>query len=105
MKVLNETDGDITKSKELLRKRGLADAEKRSDRVAAQGLIALALDEQDDKKRVTMIQLACETDFVAKTDKFQEGLTGILNTLHDESNFGNSKGDDKDFMAEFCKST
>lgn len=52
-----------------------------------------------------MIQLACETDFVAKTDKFQEGLTGILNTLHDESNFGNSKGDDKDFMAEFCKST
>jgi len=70
MKVLGETDGDIAKSKELLRKRGLADAEKRTDRVASQGLIALALDENDDKNRVTMIQLACETDFVAKTDKF-----------------------------------
>lgn len=44
MKVLTETDGDIAKSKELLRKRGLADAEKRTDRVASQGLIALAMD-------------------------------------------------------------
>ena len=41
LKVLTETNGDIAKSKELLRKRGLADAEKRADRLSTQGLIGL----------------------------------------------------------------
>lgn len=45
MKVLTETLGDIAKSKELLRKRGLADAEKRSDRLATEGLIGLEISE------------------------------------------------------------
>ena len=45
LKVLTETDGDIEKSKELLRKRGLADAEKRADRLATEGLIGLRTDE------------------------------------------------------------
>ena len=44
MKVLAETDGDIEQSKELLRKRGLADAERRSDRLATEGLIGLNAD-------------------------------------------------------------
>jgi elongation factor Ts len=44
MKVLDETKGDIEKAKELLRKRGLADAEKRSGRATAEGYIGMKVD-------------------------------------------------------------
>jgi len=54
----------------MLRKRGLADAEKRADRLSTQGLIGLEV----DGNHVTMVQLSCETDFVAKTDRFKDGL-------------------------------
>jgi len=80
VKVLTETEGDIPKSKELLRKRGLADAEKKADRLATEGLIGLEVDE--NKHNVTMIQLSCETDFVAKTDRFKDGLEQILKSIH-----------------------
>jgi len=76
MKVLAEADGDMEKSKELLRKRGLAAAEKRSDRLATEGLIGLKADEEGNT--VTMVQVACETDFVARTDRFREGLDAVL---------------------------
>lgn len=68
MKALEETGGDIEASKDYLRKKGLAQAEKRMGRQAQQGLVGVLRD--DSKGLVTMIQLACETDFVAKTDKF-----------------------------------
>ena len=80
MKALEETGGDIEASKEYLRKKGLAEAEKKIDRVAAQGLVGVLKCEQSNK--ITMVQLACETDFVAKTEKFQEGLKGIMQTVH-----------------------
>ena len=76
MKALEETGGDIDASKDYLRKKGLAEAEKKSDRLASQGLVGVL--KCDVTKRITMIQLACETDFVAKTDKFQDGLRGIM---------------------------
>jgi elongation factor Ts len=69
LKVLSETEGDLEKSKELLRKRGLADAEKRADRLATEGLIGMKICEE--QHRITLVQLACETDFVAKTDRFK----------------------------------
>lgn len=81
MAVLTETDGDIDKSKDLLRKRGLAAAEKRSDRLATEGLIGLKDDQS--AKTVTMVQLACETDFVARTDRFRDGLNAVLNAIHE----------------------
>jgi elongation factor Ts len=68
MKVLEETKGDIEKAKDLLRKRGLADAEKRTGRVTSEGFVGMRIDR--DKKMVTFIEMTCETDFVAKTDKF-----------------------------------
>jgi translation elongation factor Ts len=80
LKVLTETAGDIPKSKDLLRKRGLADAEKRSDRLATEGLVGLAVEDQ----KITMVQFSCETDFVAKTDRFRDGLDAILNTIHED---------------------
>lgn len=68
MKALEETGGDIEASKDYLRKKGLAEAEKRIGRQASQGLVGVLRD--DTACRVTMVQLACETDFVAKTDNF-----------------------------------
>jgi len=82
MKALTETEGDLEASKDVLRKSGLAAAEKRSDRLATEGLIGLKVDEAN--QRATMIQLRCETDFVAKTDNFQKGLLSILDTLHNQ---------------------
>jgi translation elongation factor Ts len=80
MKVLSETQGDIEKAKELLRKRGLADAEKRTGRATAEGYVGMRLDKTANL--VTMIEMTCETDFVAKTDKFIQGVEMVLDTLH-----------------------
>lgn len=68
MKVLQEANNDIEKAKELLRKRGLADAEKRTNRATGEGYVGMILDKKNNF--VTMVELTCETDFVAKTDKF-----------------------------------
>jgi len=63
---IDETKGDIEKSVELLRKKGIAKASKRMARVAAEGLICIY--EQDNK--FSMIEINSETDFVAKNSEF-----------------------------------
>ena len=63
---IDETRGDIEKSVELLRKKGIAKASKRMTRVAAEGLICIY--EQDNK--LSMIEINCETDFAAKNNQF-----------------------------------
>ena len=63
---IDETNGDIEKSVELLRKKGIAKASKRMGRVAAEGLVCIY--EQDNK--FSMIEINSETDFVAKNEKF-----------------------------------
>ena len=63
---IDETKGDIEKSIELLRKKGIAKASKRMARVAAEGLICIY--EQDNK--FSMIEINCETDFAAKNNQF-----------------------------------
>jgi len=63
---IDETRGDIEKSVELLRKKGIAKASKRMTRVAAEGLICIY--EQDNK--FSMIEINCETDFAAKNNQF-----------------------------------
>ncbi|WP_248242994.1 translation elongation factor Ts [Microbacterium kunmingense] len=65
-KALEEADGDVEKAVEILRLKGAKGNAKRADRSTSEGLIAAR--EQDGK--VTMIELACETDFVAKNDRF-----------------------------------
>ncbi len=66
--VLEETQGDMEKAGELLRKKGIAKAEKRAGRSAMQGLVVIDL--AADGGSGGMIELNCETDFVAKTDGF-----------------------------------
>ena len=78
-KVLTEADGDPQKALELLRERGLSKAGKRAGRETSEGTIAIAIEGTTS----VMIELGCETDFVAKTDDFQglakEIATAIVN--------------------------
>ena len=65
---LQEADGDMEKAGEILRKKGIAKAEKRSDRSASQGLVVI--ETSADGHDAAMIELNCETDFVAKNADF-----------------------------------
>ena len=76
-RALQEADGDFDKAVEIIRKKGQAVANKRADREATEGVVLAATTE--DKKRGAMIVLNCETDFVAKNDKFVEFAYSILN--------------------------
>lgn len=67
-KALVETNGDIDAAIDYLRKSGLAQADKKASRVAAEGKIALSLSE--DGKQAVMVEVNCETDFVAKDENF-----------------------------------
>jgi elongation factor Ts len=67
-RALVETGGDIETAVENLRKAGLAKADKKASRVAAEGKIALATSE--DNSRAVMVEVNCETDFVAKDANF-----------------------------------
>ncbi|SIN76391.1 translation elongation factor Ts (EF-Ts) [Sulfurivirga caldicuralii] len=68
-KALAETNGDMDAAVDLLRKKGMASADKKADRVAAEGIIAVAVSE--DGKKAAIVEVNCETDFVAKGDDFQ----------------------------------
>lgn len=67
---LTETNGDIEAAVELMRKRGLAKADKKAGRTAAEGLIVVAL--SDDGRQGAMVEVNCETDFVAGGDDFRD---------------------------------
>lgn len=69
-KALVGTDGDIEAAVEEMRKTGLAAADKKSGRVAAEGLIAIAVG--DERRSAAMVEVNCETDFVAKEPAFKE---------------------------------
>ncbi|MBD3821327.1 MAG: elongation factor Ts [Thiotrichales bacterium] len=68
-KALSETDGDMDAAIEYLRKKGMAGADKKAGRIAAEGVIAIAI--SDDKKKAAIVEVNCETDFVAKGDEFK----------------------------------
>ena len=68
-KALTNTDGDMDKAVEWLRENGLAKAEKKSGRIAAEGIVAV--DVSEDGKTASIVEVNSETDFVAKNEKFQ----------------------------------
>ncbi|WP_455212445.1 translation elongation factor Ts [Kaarinaea lacus] len=68
-KALVETNGDIEAAVEYLRKAGMAKADKKADRTAAEGLIVI--ETSSNGKKAAMVEVNCETDFVAKDDNFQ----------------------------------
>lgn len=91
-KALDETSGDIEKAVEILRKKGIAKAAKRGDREAAEGIIKIAVN--DDNSEAYIIEINAETDFVAKNEKFQAFASQVLEIIK------NSKPDSLDALLE-----
>lgn len=69
-KALQENDGDMEKAVDYLREKGMADSVKKSSRIAAEGVIASYI--HMGGKIGVLVEVNCETDFVAKTENFQE---------------------------------
>ena len=74
-KALLETQGDMEKARELLRERGLLVAKKKADRAVSQGVIEAYI--HAGGRIGAMVELNCETDFVARTDEFRELVHNI----------------------------
>lgn len=74
-KALEETNGDIKKSVEFLREKGLAAAAKKAGRIAAEGIVQTIV--SDDNKKAIVIEVNCETDFVAINPDFKEYVMQI----------------------------
>ena len=79
-KALVETDGDMEKAVDVLREKGVAKAEKKSGRVAAEGIAAVAI--KDNKAAI--VEINCETDSVASTDKFKNLVTEVADKIAEE---------------------
>jgi len=67
---LEESEGDLSKAKKILKKKGLLAADKRKDRAAKEGIIGAYV--HSNKKIGVLVELACETDFVARNKDFQD---------------------------------
>lgn len=74
-KALTETDGDMEKAVEYLREKGIAKAAKKSDRIAAEGVVESYI--HAGGRIGVLVEVNCETDFVAKTDDFKNFVRDI----------------------------
>jgi len=79
-KALVEANGDEEKAIEILRKKGLSKAAKKADRNAAEGRVEINI--TPDFKKGSIIEVNCETDFVAKTDEFIEFVSETVKTVN-----------------------
>lgn len=104
-KALTETNGDTEKAIEVLREKGLAAAAKKSGRIAAEGIVEAYISE--DQKSASMVEVNCETDFVAANEEFKALVTNIakqavntkatdVETFVDEKYIGSEEGTIKD---------
>ena len=82
-KALGETDGDMEAAVELMRKKGMAGADKKADRVTAEGLVEIKI--SDDKKTAAIVEVNCETDFVAMSDDFKGFVDLVANRIMEEN--------------------
>lgn len=101
---LKEANNNIEEAVKILREKGIASAVKRADRSANQGVVVAKL--SDDKKQGVLVELNCETDFVARTDKFKELAdslaTFVMKTLS-QDNISEQKFDDSRTVQEVIK--
>lgn len=80
-KALVETDGDMEKAMELLRQKGILSADKKMGRIAAEGLIASAIIDNAG----AMVEVNCETDFVAKNEEFKTLASDVAKLIADKN--------------------
>ncbi len=88
-KALTETDGDMEAAVDWLRTKGLAKAAKKADRVAAEGLIGVAVKDG----RGVAVEMNSETDFVAKNEEFQSMVAAITNAALKAARPRSAEGD------------
>jgi len=84
-KALEEAGGDIEKAKEILRKKGLAKAAKKASRETKEGLVVAV----GDNKKGVLLEVNCETDFVARNELFQNYVKRIVELIAKEDKFKN----------------
>lgn len=82
-KALTAADGDMEKAVDLLREKGLAAAAKKATRIAAEGAVYAYVDE--DKKVGVVVEVNAETDFAAKSDKFQAFVKLVAEVIADKA--------------------
>jgi elongation factor Ts len=82
-KALTENNGDLEASLDWLRAKGLSKAAKKADRVAAEGLVALALRNDGPGMTGAVVELNAETDFVARNELFQNAARKVARTALD----------------------
>ena len=95
-KALTATEGDMDKAVEFLREKGLATAQKKASRVAAEGLCKTLV--SADEKNAVVVEVNSETDFVAKNEKFQDYVDQVAEAAM-ESNAATTE----EFLAETWK--
>ncbi len=105
---LKESNGDLDKAAEILRVKGIAKATKKMDRDATEGVVVFS----GDEKKMSLIEVNCETDFVAKNDDFIEFVKELseLNNTHSsdieelkKTNMKNSKTVEDNLVALIAK--
>lgn len=83
-KALVESDGDFEKAIDYLRKKGAATSQKRSDRVAKEGLIFARVSK--DRNETAIVEVNCETDFVARSDAFTNLANAVIDAVFASKN-------------------
>ena len=78
---MTDADGDMEKAMELLRERGIAKAEKKASRIAAEGVVLGYV----EGKTGVLVEVNCESDFVANGPKFKDIVTNVANRLWQNS--------------------
>ena len=109
-KALKETSGDIEKAVVFLKEKGLMDASKRSDRATREGVVSLAI--SNDNKNGILVEVNCETDFVGKNENFQKMGNDIAKEILGDSSVNDGKsatekyeGKLKEIIASFKENT
>ncbi|MEL3908571.1 MAG: translation elongation factor Ts [Treponemataceae bacterium] len=80
-KALVKTKGDAKAAAKLLKEKGLAAVEKRTDKATSEGIIVI----KGDEKKIAMAEMVCETDFVAKNADFIQVAENITDKVYDEN--------------------
>ncbi|MDQ7038123.1 MAG: translation elongation factor Ts [Aquificota bacterium] len=93
-KALEEAGGDIEKAKEILRVKGLAKAEKKAARETREGVVQVKV--SGDKKRGVILEVNCETDFVARNEEFRKLVDLIADHILSTDKNRNREGEGKD---------
>jgi len=97
-KALEEAGGDIEKAKEILRVKGLAKAEKKAGRETKEGIIYVIVSE--DRKKGAMIELNCETDFVARNEEFQKLAERITRHILEKDENRDKSGEGSEILSQ-----